>query len=146
MTGRIGSTTVKVVVLDEQNKLLFRSYERHYSKTRERACETLHSITGLLAGKQVKMVITGSAGLGWHKPPPPPVKEAPPPREKHTPQPNRSVKRGGGKRKQSLRIDFEKEVYPTPPPTNTKTPKTDPYIERGGEKKSSSSAVRWRSG
>ena len=30
----IGSTTVKVVVLDEQNKLLFRSYERHYSKTR----------------------------------------------------------------------------------------------------------------
>ena len=60
----IGSTTVKVVVLDEQNKLLFRSYERHYSKTRERACETLHSITSLLAGKQVKMVITGSAGLG----------------------------------------------------------------------------------
>ena len=40
----IGSTTVKVVVLDESNKLLFRSYERHYSKTRERACETLHSI------------------------------------------------------------------------------------------------------
>ena len=60
----IGSTTVKVVVLDEQNKLLFRSYERHYSKARERACETLHSITGLLAGKQVKLVITGSAGLG----------------------------------------------------------------------------------
>ena len=28
----IGSTTVKVVLLDEQNKLLFRSYERHYSK------------------------------------------------------------------------------------------------------------------
>ena len=38
----IGSTTVKVVVLDAQNKLLFRSYERHYSKTRERTCETLH--------------------------------------------------------------------------------------------------------
>ena len=26
----IGSTTVKVVVLSEQNKLLFRSYERHF--------------------------------------------------------------------------------------------------------------------
>ena len=60
----IGSTTVKVVVLDEQNKLLFRSYERHYSKTRERACETLRTISDMLAGKQVKMVITGSAGLG----------------------------------------------------------------------------------
>ena len=60
----IGSTTVKVVLLDEQNKLLFRSYERHYSKTRERACETLHSIQEMLQGKQVKLVITGSAGLG----------------------------------------------------------------------------------
>ena len=63
----IGSTTVKVVVLDEQNKLLFRSYERHYSKARERAAETLRSITGMLAGQQVRMVITGSAGLGVAK-------------------------------------------------------------------------------
>ena len=63
----IGSTTVKVVVLDEQNKLLFRSYERHYSKTRERACETLKSISGQLGGQRVKLVITGSAGLGVAK-------------------------------------------------------------------------------
>ena len=63
----IGSTTVKVVVLDEQNQLLFRSYERHYSKTRERACETLRSIGDMLKGKEVKLVITGSAGLGVAK-------------------------------------------------------------------------------
>ena len=63
----IGSTTVKVVVLDEQNKLLFRSYERYYSKTRERACETLKSISGQLSGQRVKLVITGSAGLGVAK-------------------------------------------------------------------------------
>lgn len=63
----IGSTTVKVVVLDEQNKLLFRSYERHYSKARERAAETLHSIRDMLAGKNVHLVITGSAGLGVAK-------------------------------------------------------------------------------
>ena len=60
----IGSTTVKVVVLDEQNQLLFRSYERHYSKARERALETLRSIQDQLAGKDARMVITGSAGLG----------------------------------------------------------------------------------
>ena len=60
----IGSTTVKVVVLDEQNKLLFRSYERHYSKTRERACEVLRSISDLLSGQNIKVTITGSAGLG----------------------------------------------------------------------------------
>ena len=60
----IGSTTVKVVLLDEQNKLLFRSYERHFSKTRERALETLNSISDMLSGQRVKVTITGSAGLG----------------------------------------------------------------------------------
>ena len=63
----IGSTTVKVVVLDEQNKLLFRSYERHYSKTRERTCETLRGLRGLLGGQEVQLLITGSAGLGVAK-------------------------------------------------------------------------------
>ena len=63
----IGSTTVKVVVLDEQNQLLFRSYERHYSKTRERTCETLQGLTGLLGGQEVQLLITGSAGLGVAK-------------------------------------------------------------------------------
>ena len=63
----IGSTTVKVVLLDEQHKLLFRSYERHYSKARERAAETLRSLADRLAGRQVRIVITGSAGLGVAK-------------------------------------------------------------------------------
>ena len=63
----IGSTTVKVVVLDETNKLLFRSYERHFSKVREKTCEILDRIQDRLLGQQVKMVITGSAGLGVSK-------------------------------------------------------------------------------
>ncbi len=63
----IGSTTVKVVVLDEENRLLFRSYERHYSKTRERALETLRMTGDLLRGQEVRLAITGSAGLGVAK-------------------------------------------------------------------------------
>ncbi len=63
----IGSTTVKVVVLDESNQLLFRSYERHYSKARERTCETLRQLTDMLAGQEVQLLITGSAGLGVAK-------------------------------------------------------------------------------
>lgn len=63
----IGSTTVKVVVLDETNKILFRSYERHFSKVREKTCEILDRIKYDLMGQQVKMVITGSAGLGVSK-------------------------------------------------------------------------------
>ena len=63
----IGSTTVKVVVLDEANRLLFRSYERHFSKVREKTCEILRRIRDDYAGKDVQMVITGSAGLGVAK-------------------------------------------------------------------------------
>ena len=60
----IGSTTVKVVVLNEQNKLLFRSYQRHFSKTRQCALDALNSVHDLLAGHEIKVTITGSAGLG----------------------------------------------------------------------------------
>ena len=63
----IGSTTVKVVVLDEEKKMLFRSYERHFSKVREKTCEILHRIEKDYAGEKVKLVITGSAGLGVAK-------------------------------------------------------------------------------
>ena len=63
----IGSTTVKVVVLDTNNHLLFRSYERHYSKTRERAYDTLRSLQSRFSGHNVQVLITGSAGLGVSK-------------------------------------------------------------------------------
>ena len=63
----IGSTTVKVVVLDEKNQMLFRTYERHFSKVREKTCEILHRIEKDYAGQTVKLVLTGSAGLGVAK-------------------------------------------------------------------------------
>ncbi|MCI5843225.1 MAG: acyl-CoA dehydratase activase [Clostridiales bacterium] len=63
----IGSTTVKVVVLDEKQQLRFRCYERHFSKVREKTCEILRRIESEYAGEQVQAVITGSAGLGVAK-------------------------------------------------------------------------------
>ena len=63
----VGSTTVKVVVLDERGELLFRSYERHFSMVREKTCELLKRAESILIGQQVKAVITGSAGLGLAK-------------------------------------------------------------------------------
>ena len=63
----VGSTTVKVVVLDEQDNLLFRSYERHLSMVREKTCELLRRAEPILKEQRVKAVITGSAGLGLAK-------------------------------------------------------------------------------
>lgn len=63
----IGSTTVKTVVLDSEGKLLFRSYERHFSRVREKAAEQLRSALSLLQGQSVRVAVTGSAGLGVAK-------------------------------------------------------------------------------
>ena len=51
----------------EANHLLFRSYERHFSKVREKTCEILHRIEGDYRGQKIKLTITGSAGLGVAK-------------------------------------------------------------------------------
>lgn len=37
----IGSTTVKVVVLNEAQEIVFKSYERHFSRVREKTAEVL---------------------------------------------------------------------------------------------------------
>lgn len=63
----IGSTTVKTVVLNSSGDIVFRAYERHYSKVREKAAEQLRSASEILAGQKVNTVITGSAGLGVSK-------------------------------------------------------------------------------
>ncbi len=63
----IGSTTVKVVVMDEKYNILFKRYERHLSRVREKADEMLRQCAGELAGKQVRVAVTGSAGLGVAK-------------------------------------------------------------------------------
>ena len=63
----IGSTTVKVVVLDEKNNILYKHYGRHYARVRENTTELLGSLKGLLEGNNLKAAITGSAGLGLSK-------------------------------------------------------------------------------
>lgn len=63
----IGSTTVKVVVLNPDDKILYRSYERHYSKVREKTCEQLIEAKNIIGTNSVKLLITGSAGLGVAK-------------------------------------------------------------------------------
>ncbi|RBQ23207.1 MAG: hypothetical protein ALMCE001_18880 [Methanocorpusculum sp. MCE] len=63
----IGSTTVKVIVLDEADNILYRAYERHFSKVREKTGELLSRASDILDGREVRILITGSAGLGVAK-------------------------------------------------------------------------------
>ena len=63
----IGSTTVKVVVMDDKKTVLHKSYERHFSKVREKAAEMLAAAAPLCAEGPIQVAITGSAGLGVAK-------------------------------------------------------------------------------
>ena len=60
----IGSTTVKVVVLDENKQIQYKRYERHHSKVREKTLEILRETQGILKDKTFHVAISGSAGLG----------------------------------------------------------------------------------
>ncbi len=61
----IGSTTIKSVVLDDQNQILFSSYERHYSQITQKAEELIRRIQkDWIHGKDAQLAISGSAGMG----------------------------------------------------------------------------------
>lgn len=60
----VGSTTVKTVLLTEEGQVLSSSYERHFSKVRETVCEKLAALAQEYPEVQLRVSITGSAGLG----------------------------------------------------------------------------------
>ncbi len=61
----IGSTTIKCVVLDDENKLLYSTYERHYSQITEKIGEILQTVrTKMPEVVNAKVAMSGSAGMG----------------------------------------------------------------------------------
>ncbi len=59
----IGSTTVKVVVLDEEHKILFSDYKRHYANIKETLKLLIEEANESLGNVSVTPAITGSGGL-----------------------------------------------------------------------------------
>ncbi len=59
----IGSTTVKIAVLDEEAHLLFADYERHFANIQETLASLLGKARKQLGELTVHPVITGSGGL-----------------------------------------------------------------------------------
>ena len=63
----IGSTTLKAVVINESGNVVFKDYQRHLSKVRERTNELIHNLKSIIGDNLFKIAITGSAGLGVSK-------------------------------------------------------------------------------
>lgn len=63
----IGSTTVKIAILNDENKILFAEYERHYANIQETLNGLLKKARQELGDMELKPVITGSGGLTLSK-------------------------------------------------------------------------------
>ena len=59
----IGSTTVKIAILDEQDNLIFSDYERHFANIQETLSNLLHKAFDSTGEIMVSPMITGSGGL-----------------------------------------------------------------------------------
>lgn len=63
----IGSTTVKIALLDSENDVVFSSYERHFANIQETLSDLLGRAVYKLGPVHVSPVITGSGGLSLAK-------------------------------------------------------------------------------
>lgn len=101
----VGSTTIKIVCLNEENSIIYSIYQRHLSNVRETAKIMFDNFLKELKGKygddiQCKVSITGSSGMGiasW------------------------------------INLDFVQEVIACIKSIETFIPETDVAIELGGE-------------
>ena len=60
----VGSTTVKVVIFDDNYQLLFSRYERHFSDVKTATIKVLNEAISEIGDQTVSIAITGSGGMG----------------------------------------------------------------------------------
>lgn len=60
----VGSTTVKTVITDSDNNIVYSKYQRHFSKVKETVVDQLKIIGSDYKDAEFTVCITGSAGLG----------------------------------------------------------------------------------
>lgn len=63
----VGSTTVKLAVLDKANKVIMSNYVRHKSRLREATKSLINEVSDRLGNVDVELAVTGSGGLGISK-------------------------------------------------------------------------------
>lgn len=63
----VGSTTVKIVVMDEDLKEIYTSYERHYSDTKNTVCKVLEELVEKYKDKEFTIALTGSGAMSTAK-------------------------------------------------------------------------------
>lgn len=60
----VGSTTIKLIVLDDSNTVLFKKYERHFSDIKQAVKQLINEASSKFHNSPLYMKITGSGGIG----------------------------------------------------------------------------------
>ena len=61
----VGSTTIKCVVLNDADTIIYQSYERHFSQITQKMTDLLSKIQkDVLRGEKAQLTVSGSAGMG----------------------------------------------------------------------------------
>lgn len=99
----IGSTTIKCILFNDSNEIIYKNYRRHFSKINDALFEELKSIVSdhpTIMDCEIYTAISGSAGMGYAD---------------------------------SIELPFVQEVYATKIAVNEYLKATDVVIELGGE-------------
>jgi len=59
----VGSTTIKIVILDDKNEIKFSSYKRHNSDIKKTFIDMMEEIKNIIINKDIKIKVSGSGGL-----------------------------------------------------------------------------------
>lgn len=59
----VGSTTIKVIVIDEQTNIIYDKYQRHFSDIKKTVADMLMEAAIYLEGRKATIAVTGSGGI-----------------------------------------------------------------------------------
>ena len=59
----VGSTTVKIVVMDEDLNIIYENYQRHFSDTKNTVCEVLEKLAKDFSDYSYTIALTGSGAM-----------------------------------------------------------------------------------
>ncbi len=63
----VGSTTVKIIVMDEHQNTIYKDYQRHFSDTKNTICNVLENLTKMFPNNQFTIALTGSGAMSASK-------------------------------------------------------------------------------
>ena len=63
----VGSTTVKIIVMDENQNTIYKDYQRHFSDTKNTVCNVLENLAKMYPENTFTIALTGSGAMSASK-------------------------------------------------------------------------------